>query len=138
MILATADSHCHHNFTNIIGSGERAIEFYNYSTTIQDNELSELILCNADNSIVDNVTIKGSDTLQNNFLQLVYSDNVTISNINFSGNYLSIHLRNSDNNTLINITANSNDNGIDFYSSSNNILQNITANNNTGDGKYIN
>ncbi len=135
-IYANQDSYCDNNFTNITGSGGRAIEYYNYSATIQDKVLSGLILCNADNSTVNNVTIKGSDTLQNNGIWLIRVDNVSVSDVNSSGNYYGIRFEfSSNNNTLANITVNNNSYGVGFYSSNNNnTLINITANSNSYQG----
>jgi len=145
---------CDQNFTNITGSGGRAIEYYNYTTTIQNKELAGLILCNANNSIINNVTIRGSDTLQNNFFGLSKTSNVSVSNLNSSGNYYGILLYESSNDTLINVTTNNNrwsgiyvlssfsntltniigsynSYGVFFLNSNNSILTNITVNSNS-------
>ena len=158
----SSDSQCNNNFTNIIGSGGRSIEYYNYSTTIQDKELSELILCNADDSVVNNITIRGSDSIKNNGILTFRTDNTNLSNVNSSDNYHGFYFYSStnnaltnitansnsqrgfyirsgsNNNTLINITANSNSQyGLLLSSSSNNTLTSITANSNTQDGIFL-
>jgi len=141
-IPASSTSMCRNNFTNITGSGDRPIEFYNYNATIQNKILSELFLCNADNSIVNNITIRGSDIKKNNGLYITLTDNSTISNINSSGNYYGINVEYSSiNNTLINITTDYNlKSGIYFQQGRNSILTNIQSNNHTGSwqgGIYI-
>jgi len=126
---------CQNNFTNITGSGNRAIEFYNSATTVENKELAGLILCNAHNTNVTNVTIRGSDSFKNNAMFVLHTNNTQISNINSSENFFGIYLISSYNNTLTNITANSNSYfGLYLSSSSNNTLINITTNSNTNDG----
>ena len=131
-------SACNNNFTNINGSGGRAIEHYNYPAVIQNKTLSELILCNASYSNINNVTIIGSDINRTNTFYILSSDNMNISNINSSQNYRGIYLFNSYNNTLRNITSNYNTQyGILLQYSNNNNLINVTANNNAQYGIYI-
>lgn len=126
---------CNNLFTNVIGSGGRAIEFYNYSATIQDKVLSQMILCNATNSIVDNVTIIGSAALDNNNLRIMRSENVTVSNINSSDNYigLDVEISITSNSTFSDIIANENsEHGIRISSIRFSNFENITANSNSG------
>ena len=133
-----SDDNCNNNFTNIIGSGGRPIEFYNYSETIQDKELSILILCNADNSTIDNVTIRGSDTIKNNFLLLQHTENVVITDVNSSNNYDGIRLISSDNITITGaVTPNNTVSGIFLQYTPNSVLSNITSNFNSGTGIWI-
>jgi PGF-pre-PGF domain-containing protein len=123
---------------NITSSGGRVIEFYNSTAIIENKTFSELILCNANNSRIDNVTIKGSDSLKNNYLYLFSSSNVTISNVNSSDNYYGISLLSGLNNTLMNIIANSNNySGIYFSDQFNNNLINATLNSNENYGVII-
>lgn len=131
---ASSISMCRNNFTNIIGSGNRPIEFYNSPSTIQNKELSELFLCNADNSTINNVTIRGSDIKKNNALYITLTDNSIISNVNSSWNYYGIHVSYlSINNTLADIITDYNlKSGIYFQQGKNSILTNIQSNNHTG------
>ena len=136
-VYATSDSHCNNNITNNIGSGNRPILYYNISISLSNNNISELILCNADNSNINNITVSGSDTLDNNGILLVRTDHTNIANSNSSNNINGIYLDSgSNNNILINNTANSNNkNGIYLYSSSsNNSLTNNIANFNNNYG----
>ncbi len=132
-MYSSSDFECNHNLTNITGSGNRPIEYYNYSATVEDKVLSELILCNADNSTVSNVTIRGSDTIKNNMFHLIRTENSNISNINSSENYVGIRMAySSNNNTLTDIVTNNNGgSGILLYQGAlNNTLTDITTNNN--------
>ncbi len=127
----TSPISCNYNFTNVTSSGGRPIEFYNSSVTIQNRILGGLFLCNANNSIINNVTIQGSNTLLNNYILVSGTYNSTFSNINSSTNYYGLWSVYSGNNTLTNITANNNAaSGVYLSNSVNNTLTNITANNN--------
>ncbi|RLI90746.1 MAG: hypothetical protein DRO95_05610, partial [Candidatus Altiarchaeales archaeon] len=137
-IFASSDSECNNKIENITGSNNLPILYYNSSVTLSDMQLSELILCNADYSNIDNITINGSQSLDNNMLHLMRTDHSNISNIYSSNNYYGILLDSSSSNTLINITANSNDyDGVSLYSSSSNTLTSIMANSNDGNGILI-
>ncbi|MBA7643433.1 hypothetical protein ES703_51159 [subsurface metagenome] len=57
---------------------------------------------------VNNVTIIGSSTLDNNVFYILRTEDANISNINSSGNYYGIDIQSSDNNNLTNIIVNSN------------------------------
>jgi parallel beta-helix repeat protein len=129
-IYADSNFQCNNAVENTIGSGDKPIKYFNNSVNLQNEILSELILCNADNSNVRNVIIEGSATKKNNMLLATRTDYSNLVNINSSNNYAGIYLSYySNNNTLINNTANSNNYGIDLnYYSNNNILINNTAN----------
>ena len=68
---------------------------------MQNEHLSELILCNADNATIDNVVIEGSATLKNNGLILVDPDNLILSNVNSSDNFHGFYLTGRANNIII-------------------------------------
>jgi parallel beta-helix repeat protein len=152
---------CHSNFTNVIGTDNKPIVFYNTSTTIKNwnNNASEIILCGADNSVIDNVTMSHTN-VKNNGLFLVatnltnvsnsffnntyhgidfyYSNSNNLSNIRISYNSYGFYFSYSNFNNLSSITANSNSNyGIYLYSSNSNTLSNITANSNSQYGIYF-
>ncbi len=76
---------CNNVIENNTGSGNRAIKYFNQSVTLQNEILSELILCDADNSSINNITITGSETKNNNGLFVFHTDNSNFTNINSFG-----------------------------------------------------
>jgi parallel beta-helix repeat protein len=129
---------CDSIVTNNTGSGERPILYYNDSVNLQDQTVSELILCNADNSNITNVTIEGSASLQNNGFVVFLTDWSNFTNVNSSNNLMGIVIVQSFNNTLALSTFNSNgQNGIYFYNSSNNSITNSTSLSNGDSGLSI-
>lgn len=125
-IFARFENNCPNTFLNNIGSGSRPIKYFSSPTTLQNETLSSLILCNADGSLIDNVTIEGSDTLKNNGLFLVQTDNTTIRDVTSSDNEVGIFLNASSNNNLLEdntITSNF-ERGIILANSDNNIIRN--------------
>jgi parallel beta-helix repeat protein len=128
---------CNNVIKNNTGSGNRPIKYFNNSINFQNEVLSELILCDADNSNINNVTIEGSATKMNNGLLVISTDNSNIMNIKSSNNYKGVLLYRSNGNNLTNNTVNSNIMGIDLEFSTSNNLTNITANSNSdGFGIY--
>ncbi|MFH1713497.1 MAG: NosD domain-containing protein [Candidatus Jacksonbacteria bacterium] len=118
---AWLDSHCDNTVTNTTGSGGRPIKYFNSAVSLSNETLSELILCNADGSSINNITIDGSSTNKNNGLYLTRTDSSTIANVNSSNNRFGINLYFSSRNTLTGNTATSNNSrGIYLYDSSNN------------------
>jgi len=107
------------------------IKFFNSKVNLKNEILSGLILCGADNSSIDNVTITGSD-LKNNGVVVFETENSNLTGINSSNNYIGISLYSSQKNILAGNTANSNryKYGILLRDSQNNILAGNTANSN--------
>jgi parallel beta-helix repeat protein len=115
---------CHWNLINVTGTGNNSIVFFNTSNIVikdWNNNASEIILCGADNSVIDNIT------LNYNALTLVGTSYTNISNSFFNNSR--IYLFSSSNyNTFSNITTN----GI-FFDTWNqyNTLSNIVTRNST-------
>ena len=129
---------CNNRLINVTGSGGRPIEFYNQSVNLQDQEFSALYLCNADNSVLNNITIRGSDSLKNNGLRLYFTDNSNLRDIVSSNNFGGVLLDHADSNKLQNIRCNNNHHqgiGIDYCSS--NTLKSTETNSNTQCGIYL-
>jgi len=146
--------HCNDILINVTGSGGRPIRYYNYSVNLANEVLSELILCNADYSNITNITVIGSESLENNAIDICKTDYSNFSMINSSHNEYGIYFGQSSNNsfadivvnnnyhsgliiggvsynnTFVNVTANYNPtySGVGIYSSDNNTLVNVTAN----------
>lgn len=120
-IRMSSEEHCTNvTVENMIGSGGRPIVFYNTSVVLSNTEYSQVLLCNADNSILTNITVRGSDTLYNNLLRARYTDNLTITDSNSSGNEAGFYVESGTNITIVNNTASSNEGGIglgDAYNS---------------------
>jgi len=132
-IYASSNSQCNNYLENIIGSGNRPIKYFNSSVNLANEVLSELILCNADNSNITNITIDASPSKNNNMLYVILTDNSSFTSINSSYNHYGIYFYSSSNNTIINSTSNSNSlYGIFLSSSSNNnTIINSTFNSNS-------
>lgn len=122
---ASAEVYCNNIITNTIGSGDREIKYLNSSISIQNEILSGLILCNADNSNINNVTINGSETKNNNGFLVLKTDNSNFTNINSSNNHDGIYLYSSENNILTGNVTNSNIYGILLFSFNNALTNNI-------------
>src|SRR3989344_5879252 len=137
-VLASSDSDCNNNITDTTGSGGRPIKYFSGEVNLNNETLSELILCNADNSNITDITIDGSATKQNNGLLLVWTDSSTITNVNSSNNFYGINLASSNNNTLTGNTASNNINaGILLQASNENTLTSNTASNNAQEGIFL-
>jgi parallel beta-helix repeat protein len=136
-IYATLDSHCNNKIESMTGSGNRPIRYYNSSVCFSNETFSELLLGNADNSTLNNVTIEGSATKKNNGVILVRTDFANLTNINSSNNRYGIYLDSSGNNTLKDSDAGNNSYGIHLRDSSDNNLTSNTANENSERGIYL-
>jgi len=136
----TSTSHCNNIITNNTGSGDRAILFYNHSTSLTNtSNVSQLVLCNSDYSNVENVTVSGSDAVDNNGIVAYYVDNSNFTNVVSSNNYQGFYFLQSSNNRIIDSVTNNNDgNGLDiWFLSSNNEIVGSTSSNNGGFGIYL-
>ncbi len=87
------ESQCSLFFENFTGKTGKQIKFLSTESTIQNEELSQLILCNASNSIIQNVS---SESRTQGF----YSNNLSLSDTLSKGFSLYTH-----NSTLNNITS---------------------------------
>ena len=135
-VYASSDSHCNNIITNTTGSDSRPIKYLSGAVSLSNENLSQLILCNADGSSINNVIIAGSAVKNNNGLVLMRTDFATIANVDSSNNAYGIDLYISGNNTLANNTVINNYNGIFLFSSDNNIIRGNTASNNASVGIY--
>ena len=123
---------CSHKFTNVNGANNKPIlVFNNTATTIKDwyNNFSEIILCNADNSIIDNLT------MTNNYgIRAWDSNNANFTNIkvsNFSYGINPLFFRFGGSNKLINVSIENSGTAIYITECYGNILNNVTAKNNS-------
>ncbi|MCX6742562.1 MAG: proprotein convertase P-domain-containing protein [Candidatus Pacearchaeota archaeon] len=124
LIMVSDEEYCVNNVSTNTGSDDLPI-LYNYTnTTIEDRELSELELCGADNSSVDNVTI-GSG------MYIINTDGSNFTNIVSEENYYGILNYGSNNNTFVNCSLDNNTLGFYQYNSNFNTVQNVNASNNS-------
>ena len=124
-----SNSHCNNYIENLIGSNDLPIKYFNYSIILQDEVLSELILCNANYSLIENVTIDASQTLTNNGILLYRTSYTNLTNINSSFNRYGVFLHHSHENRIHSSIFQQDYYGIYFYYSSNNSVYNNLFNN---------
>ncbi len=139
-VSAYQNDNCNNIIQNMNGSGGRPINYTNKSVNWDQNDFlvmpSEIVLCNADYSNLTNITVMGSDTLQNNGFLILKSDYTNIFNSNSSANNYGFYLDSSSYGNIINNTANNNHYGFYTIASSNNNLTNNTVNSNLN-GFYL-
>jgi parallel beta-helix repeat protein len=115
---------------NLVYGDNKPILFYNESVVIDgwNNNVSEIILCNADNSIINDLTISSPNSGQGSLLQLIATDNTLFSNIVLRNGFYGLKLYFSSNNSIFssNIYDNS-EVGVLFLG--NGALRNILLNN---------
>jgi hypothetical protein len=127
--IPSLESSCDLTLNNIIGTGGNPIEYYNSSVNLSNKVYSELILCNADNSTIDNVSIISKDSSNSNVFFNYYTDDSSYLNMDIKNTMWGFFLRNSNNNIFSNITYNNNINGQVILTSSNNTFLNLVLNN---------
>ena len=123
---------CPTSIQNMTGSGGRPIYYANSAVDWSNLEASEIVLCNADNSNLTNITISGSDTLHNNMLSVRWTEYANISNVTSSNNQQGIVLVDSANSIVEYCTTNNNQyHGIQSVRSNYANITNNTANANS-------
>jgi len=142
------DIYCNNIVENLTGSGGRPINYTNVSVNWNDITASEILLCNADNSNLTNVTIQGSDTIDNNGLLMSRTSNTVVDSSNSSGNFVGfVTLFSTDNNFTNNIADNNWGAGFaDFFGTGNRFANNLQSRSTQGgffilasnDSVYIN
>jgi len=131
MLYMSSGSYCDNTFNNVIGTNGLPIRYYSSAVNLNGQTFSELLLCNADGSSLNNITIDASG---NNGLWFSQTDNTSVVGLNSSGNNSGVWLRNSDYNNFQSIVANNNRSGFAMRDCSNNsILFSQIANNPHGD-----
>ncbi len=129
---------CQNIYSNNVASGNRSFKYFNSSVDLRNDNVSEMVLCNADNSNLTNITIDGSLTKGNNWLHIIFTDNANITSIRSLNNYYGIYFDTSNNNTFHNSTLENNTkSGVYLTASTNYNLTNNTANKNIEYGIYL-
>lgn len=139
MEVSTDDEwYCPNYLSDVTGSGGRPIGYYYDTSNIENLDLSELILCGADNSVVSNVTVHGNGAIPNNGIDVLLTDNAIFSDIRSSYNDHGLTFRDSNNNDLTGIVAGHNRwHGLTFENSSSNRVSDSVFNSNTHHGVYL-
>lgn len=125
----TVGTNCNNIIDNMTGSRNIPINFTNQTVTWSNFEASEILLCNAPNSVINNVTVMGSNLIRNNAFFITLSNNVTVSNSNISNVYSGFNLNVVTNSNLSYNILNNNTYGFYLLGASN---SNISFNNVTG------
>jgi len=137
-VYSGSSGECSNTLTNVIGTGNKPIFYAGSLVTLtdSDNEYSEIILCNADGSYLENVTLDHTGLTKNNAILLDRTDNAVLKNINVINLEMGLYLSASRSNTLINITSTSNSIGLYLDSSNECLLKDSHIENNSDKGVY--
>ncbi|MFC1691821.1 NosD domain-containing protein, partial [Nanoarchaeota archaeon] len=138
-LTAQSDDECSHTITNVTGTGTNPIVFFNSNLTLAhwNDNASEIILCNADDSVINNVTINHGAT-ENNMILLLRTDNTNISNVVLSNFLYGLYLSTSNNTRLTDSSSTSNARSGIYISDSNySIVTGSSFNSNTGEGIWL-
>ncbi|MCK9351268.1 MAG: right-handed parallel beta-helix repeat-containing protein [Candidatus Pacebacteria bacterium] len=117
---------CNNMVTRNTGSGGLPIGFFNASTTLTSGIFSELIFCNADDSDVSNVTVRGVG--KNNTFLITRTDHSKFSNITVTDTW-GLDIMMSNFNEIDGATIDQNHEGIYLSESNHNIIRNSTISN---------
>ncbi|MBM3228798.1 hypothetical protein FJZ26_00020 [Candidatus Parvarchaeota archaeon] len=93
LVQPSSPSDCANTIENSTGSGERQILYAGGKPGYLYNDVaSQIVFCNAVSSFVENVTVSGSDTLENNGIFAYYSNYSTFANVDSSDNLIGLEL----------------------------------------------
>ena len=99
-------------------------------TTIDGNQLSNVISITADNVIVRGFHVRNSSATKGAAIRMDRANNNLIVENNISDSYEGIYLSSSNNNTILSNILTNNDYCVEIYASSNNVVSNNTMANN--------
>lgn len=91
------DTNCNHLLRNVSGTDDKPIVFFNETVQIKNwnNNASEIILCNAENSVIENLSMSHTN-VKNNGIQIISSDNLVISDVNITNSYIGVDILSSN------------------------------------------
>ncbi|VVB53684.1 Periplasmic copper-binding protein (NosD) [uncultured archaeon] len=131
----TIGTTCNSVVTGNTGTGGLPIRFVNSAETVSDEVVSELILCQADDAVVRNVTLANVSGIKNNGVLMLNTNRANITDVTSSSHYHGFNLDYCADNVFLRPTANGNDNdGFYFGSSVRNRVLNGTLVSNTRAG----
>ena len=119
IFLSASPISCNNYFENNTDIFGRETGFYNSKVTIKDKEFSQLILCNADYSLLKNITINNEQGNQRNGIYLSYTDYSILENIKEYNVQYGIYFSDSENNKISDFLINGSDIGIYLFAYSN-------------------
>jgi hypothetical protein len=130
-ILGT--SHCNHELNNVVGTDGKPIIFYNSTVNLEhwDSNFSVLILCEAHNSVLNNITYN-SGSVANNGIVINDVDNGLFENLTINASNVGLFVYGgSTNNDFNDITISNGldsweDYGLWLYSANYNRVRNLT------------
>jgi parallel beta-helix repeat protein len=125
-----ADTYCDNVFANVVGTEGRPIVYFNHTVHMRDwgNNASQIVLCNADDSVVENVSLQHNTFINNGFM-LARCDHVNMTGLTLSNLYAGLHFYESSNITVTNSSVTGSRFGFQLSSGSDNLLHNNYFNN---------
>ena len=106
-IAVNSSLYCNNFLLNNRGSNGHPIILINNATIISNSKLSELVLCNADNSKINGVSIDNSQ-FNNNGVLLIRTENAILKDITVTNSLRGISMRYGVNITILNSVFNNN------------------------------
>ncbi|GEM_PF-4157340 len=122
-IDAYSDDECENTLVDVIGSDNKPIYYFNEKVDVKDLEASEVILCNADNSVLEDISVI-QKTRKNNGIYIHRTENSHLSKVRVEKTFDGIFIEDSHKNVLTKMHLISNyGGGITIYDSTNNIIK---------------
>lgn len=110
------------NVVSNVSLTKHQLHYYNSSVTLRNEVVGSLYLCNADNSLIENVIV--DSTNEQNSISNYYVENSVYRNITTIGLREAIFFKNSEDNEVINIVMRDGWNGISYSTGTRNINYN--------------
>ncbi len=121
---------CDNTVERNTGSGARPIYYSGETVTLNGGTYSEVLLCNAVNSVITGVTVDGSNTLNNNGMLLFLSNGTKISDSKSQNNFMGFGFVRSSDATLSNSNSDGSGFGVFSMQTMNLAIDGLTSNNN--------
>jgi hypothetical protein len=139
--IRSPGENCLLDLSNVTGTGEKPIVSLNNSAYFirnWNNNFSSLFLCEADYSVIDNVTLSNTD-YKSNSIYIYDTDFSNFSNMDISKTLRGLYFQGSSDNRITNVSiSNAAEEGVYIYNeASYNIFDNITIRNVEGDAFLI-
>ncbi|MCA9496168.1 MAG: right-handed parallel beta-helix repeat-containing protein, partial [Nanoarchaeota archaeon] len=133
-----SEIYCDNEISNVTGTGGSEIFYSNTSVNLTGVSYTEIFLCDADNSIVDDVYINSSVDIGNNGFFIYRTDNSVFTNINSGTNFHGFQIILSNNTVLTDTYFYNNTNhGIAISSANKTYIENTISTYNGDYGLYM-